>query len=108
MFCILARVLTSQRHSRVFNVLMPFLCVCVCTELYFGGSGITLNERFSAPQTGGYSEDKEAEELTLDRRFSSNRCVFICDSLKAGATQTAVFIFTLLTYENCMMEKLRK
>uniref|UniRef100_A0A7N6BR59 Uncharacterized protein n=1 Tax=Anabas testudineus TaxID=64144 RepID=A0A7N6BR59_ANATE len=36
------------------------------------GQHITLNERFSAPQKGGYSEE-ETEELTLDERFSSNR-----------------------------------
>ncbi|KAM9337758.1 uncharacterized protein ABDE67_019025 [Symphorus nematophorus] len=41
-------------------------------EQYFRNDGITLNERFSAPQKGGYSED-ETEELTLDERFSSNR-----------------------------------
>lgn len=37
--------------------------------------------------------------------------VFIGNSLKAGAIQTAVFIFTSLTYEDCIlvkMEKLRK
>uniref|UniRef100_A0A665UQ63 BCLAF1 and THRAP3 family member 3 n=1 Tax=Echeneis naucrates TaxID=173247 RepID=A0A665UQ63_ECHNA len=39
-------------------------------EQYFRDHGVTLNERFSAPQKG--SED-EAEELTLDERFSSNR-----------------------------------
>ncbi|XP_027130138.1 BCLAF1 and THRAP3 family member 3 [Larimichthys crocea] len=41
-------------------------------EQYFRDDGVTLNERFSAPQKGGYSED-ETEELTLDERFSSNR-----------------------------------
>ncbi|KAM6971299.1 uncharacterized protein LKV04_016940 [Tautogolabrus adspersus] len=41
-------------------------------ELYFRGDGATLNERFSAPQKGGHSEE-EKEELTLDERFSSNR-----------------------------------
>nr|XP_020513717.1 BCLAF1 and THRAP3 family member 3-like isoform X1 [Labrus bergylta] len=41
-------------------------------ELYFRGDGVTLNERFSAPQKGGYLEE-ETEELTLDERFSSNR-----------------------------------
>uniref|UniRef100_A0A8D0AWK6 BCLAF1 and THRAP3 family member 3 n=1 Tax=Sander lucioperca TaxID=283035 RepID=A0A8D0AWK6_SANLU len=41
-------------------------------EQYFRNDGATLNERFSAPQQGGYSEE-ETEELTLDERFSSNR-----------------------------------
>lgn len=41
-------------------------------EQYFRGDGATLNERFSAPQKGGYTEE-ETEELTLDERFSSNR-----------------------------------
>lgn len=41
-------------------------------EQYFRDGGLTLNERFSAPQKGGSSED-ETEELTLDERFSSNR-----------------------------------
>lgn len=41
-------------------------------EQYFRGDGVTLNERFSAPQTGGYAEDG-SEELTLNQRFSSNR-----------------------------------
>lgn len=41
-------------------------------EQYFRDDGVSLNERFSAPQKGGYVED-EAEELTLDERFSSNR-----------------------------------
>lgn len=41
-------------------------------EQYFRGDGVTLNERFSAPQKGGHSEN-ETEELTLDERFSSNR-----------------------------------
>lgn len=39
-------------------------------EQYFQDDGVTLNERFSAPQKGGYSE---TEELTLDERFSSKR-----------------------------------
>lgn len=41
-------------------------------EQYFRGDNFTLNERFSAPQTGGYQEE-ETSELTLDARFSSNR-----------------------------------
>uniref|UniRef100_A0A4W6G2C6 BCLAF1 and THRAP3 family member 3 n=1 Tax=Lates calcarifer TaxID=8187 RepID=A0A4W6G2C6_LATCA len=41
-------------------------------EQYFRDDGVTLNERFSAPQKGGFSEE-ETEELTLDERFSSNR-----------------------------------
>ncbi|CAK6970265.1 BCLAF1 and THRAP3 family member 3 [Scomber scombrus] len=41
-------------------------------EQYFRGDGVSLNERFSAPQKGGYAEE-ETEELTLDERFSSNR-----------------------------------
>ncbi|XP_039646144.1 uncharacterized protein zgc:112982 isoform X3 [Perca fluviatilis] len=41
-------------------------------EQYFRNDGVTLNERFSAPQQGGYSE-ADTEELTLDERFSSNR-----------------------------------
>ncbi|XP_043960976.1 BCLAF1 and THRAP3 family member 3 isoform X1 [Gambusia affinis] len=41
-------------------------------EQYFRGDGVTLTERFSAPQKGGYTED-ELEELTLHQRFSSNR-----------------------------------
>lgn len=46
----------------------------VFAEQYFRGDGVTLNERFSAPQKGSSSED-EPEELTLDERFSSNRYV---------------------------------
>ncbi|XP_029282238.1 BCLAF1 and THRAP3 family member 3 [Cottoperca gobio] len=41
-------------------------------EQYFRDDGVSLNERFSAPQKGGGSED-ETEELTLDERFSANR-----------------------------------
>uniref|UniRef100_A0A3Q0RTG8 Zgc:112982 n=1 Tax=Amphilophus citrinellus TaxID=61819 RepID=A0A3Q0RTG8_AMPCI len=41
-------------------------------EQYFRGDGVTLNERFSAPQKGGYSED-EMEELTLDDGFDTDR-----------------------------------
>ncbi|XP_072234127.1 uncharacterized protein [Leuresthes tenuis] len=41
-------------------------------EQYFRGDGVTLNERFSAPQKAGVSEE-EPEELTLNQRFSSNR-----------------------------------
>uniref|UniRef100_UPI0037E8CBAB BCLAF1 and THRAP3 family member 3 isoform X1 n=1 Tax=Semicossyphus pulcher TaxID=241346 RepID=UPI0037E8CBAB len=41
-------------------------------EQYFRDDGVTLNERFSAPQKEGYAEE-ETEELTLDERFSSNR-----------------------------------
>uniref|UniRef100_A0A671WYE4 Uncharacterized protein n=1 Tax=Sparus aurata TaxID=8175 RepID=A0A671WYE4_SPAAU len=41
-------------------------------EQYFRDGGVTLNERFSAPQKGGFPEE-ETEELTLDERFSSNR-----------------------------------
>lgn len=47
--------------------------VCVCAERYFGGRGITLNERFSAPQKAVFSEDEEPEKLTLNQRFSSNQ-----------------------------------
>ncbi|KAK5610874.1 hypothetical protein CRENBAI_024994 [Crenichthys baileyi] len=39
-------------------------------EQYFKGDGVTLNQRFSAPQKGG--EDK-LEERTLNQRFTSNR-----------------------------------
>ncbi|XP_070842104.1 BCLAF1 and THRAP3 family member 3 [Chaetodon trifascialis] len=41
-------------------------------EQYFRDPGVTLNERFSASQKSSYAED-EAEELTLDQRFSSKR-----------------------------------
>ncbi|XP_034427600.1 BCLAF1 and THRAP3 family member 3 isoform X2 [Hippoglossus hippoglossus] len=41
-------------------------------EQYFRDDGLTLNERFSVPQTSGFSEE-ETVELTLDERFSSNR-----------------------------------
>ncbi|KAM4534472.1 uncharacterized protein PAE49_022665 isoform 3-T3 [Odontesthes bonariensis] len=41
-------------------------------EQYFRGDGVTLNQRFSAPQKAGVSEE-EPEELTLNQRFSSNR-----------------------------------
>ncbi|KAK7877409.1 hypothetical protein WMY93_031896 [Mugilogobius chulae] len=41
-------------------------------DLYFGGEGITLNQRFSAPQRGGH-EDEEPHGLTLSERFSSSR-----------------------------------
>ncbi|XP_072306584.1 uncharacterized protein [Eucyclogobius newberryi] len=41
-------------------------------ELYFGGDRVTLDERFSAPQRGGYEAD-ELHELTLSERFSANR-----------------------------------
>ncbi|KAM9839402.1 uncharacterized protein ACBR49_016430 isoform 5-T5 [Aulostomus maculatus] len=50
-------------------------------ELYFRGDGITLNERFSASQKGGFSED-DVEELTLVERLSSSRgCSLNLDSL---------------------------
>uniref|UniRef100_A0A3Q1CME5 BCLAF1 and THRAP3 family member 3 n=1 Tax=Amphiprion ocellaris TaxID=80972 RepID=A0A3Q1CME5_AMPOC len=43
-------------------------------DQYFRDDGVTLNERFSAPQKGGFpEEEEEVEELTLDQRFSSNR-----------------------------------
>ncbi|XP_070709161.1 BCLAF1 and THRAP3 family member 3 isoform X2 [Pempheris klunzingeri] len=42
-------------------------------EQYFRDDGVTLNERFSAPQKGGYTEVDSGEELTLDERFSSKR-----------------------------------
>lgn len=45
--------------------------VSAATEQYFSGDGLTLSERFSAPQSAELSED--AEELTLNQRFSSNR-----------------------------------
>lgn len=45
------------------------------TEQYFGGGGITLNQRFSAPQAAAFDEDEEAERLTLNQRFSANQCV---------------------------------
>ncbi|XP_034023857.1 BCLAF1 and THRAP3 family member 3 isoform X4 [Thalassophryne amazonica] len=41
-------------------------------DQYFRDSGVSLNERFAAPQKGGYS-DGDLEELTLDERFSSKR-----------------------------------
>lgn len=41
-------------------------------DQYFRDGGVTLNERFSAPQQAGLAED-ESEELTLNQRFSSNR-----------------------------------
>ncbi|XP_047205991.1 BCLAF1 and THRAP3 family member 3 isoform X1 [Girardinichthys multiradiatus] len=41
-------------------------------EQYFKGNGVTLNQRFSAPQKGGHSEDK-LEERTLNQRFTSSR-----------------------------------
>ncbi|XP_008277294.1 uncharacterized protein CXorf23 isoform X2 [Stegastes partitus] len=41
-------------------------------DQYFRDDGVTLNERFSTPQKGGFTEE-EMEELTLDQRFSSNR-----------------------------------
>ncbi|KAF7654405.1 hypothetical protein LDENG_00069850 [Lucifuga dentata] len=41
-------------------------------EQYFRDDGVTLNERFSAPQQGSYHDDG-TEEMTLDERFSSNR-----------------------------------
>uniref|UniRef100_A0AAV2L288 Uncharacterized protein n=1 Tax=Knipowitschia caucasica TaxID=637954 RepID=A0AAV2L288_KNICA len=41
-------------------------------DLYFGGEGISLNERFSASQTEGRTED-EPHEMTLSERFSSKR-----------------------------------
>ncbi|XP_074549589.1 uncharacterized protein LOC141807454 isoform X2 [Halichoeres trimaculatus] len=43
-------------------------------EQYFRSDGPTLNERFSAPQKGGYhQEEEEMGDMTLDERFSSNR-----------------------------------
>uniref|UniRef100_A0A3P8WED5 Uncharacterized protein n=1 Tax=Cynoglossus semilaevis TaxID=244447 RepID=A0A3P8WED5_CYNSE len=45
-------------------------------EHYFRGDSITLNERFSAPQEGGLSEE-EMMELTLDQRFTSHRSVTV-------------------------------
>ncbi|XP_037311285.2 uncharacterized protein zgc:112982 [Pungitius pungitius] len=41
-------------------------------DQYFRGNGLSLNQRFSEPQKGGFHEDG-SEELTLDERFSSNR-----------------------------------
>uniref|UniRef100_A0A3Q3D8U4 Uncharacterized protein n=1 Tax=Hippocampus comes TaxID=109280 RepID=A0A3Q3D8U4_HIPCM len=41
-------------------------------ELYFKGNGITLNQRFSAPQRGDDGEE-EPRGLTLNQRFSSNQ-----------------------------------
>lgn len=41
-------------------------------EQYFRDDGVSLNERFSAPQKGSFPVE-EVEELTLDERFSSNR-----------------------------------
>uniref|UniRef100_A0A3B4HBS2 BCLAF1 and THRAP3 family member 3 n=1 Tax=Pundamilia nyererei TaxID=303518 RepID=A0A3B4HBS2_9CICH len=41
-------------------------------EQYFRGDGITLNQRFSAPQEGSFSEE-EMEELTSDEGFESNQ-----------------------------------
>lgn len=49
------------------------LLACVCAERYFGGRGITLNERFSALQKAVFSEDEGPEKLTLNQRFSSNQ-----------------------------------
>uniref|UniRef100_A0A674MYI5 Zgc:112982 n=1 Tax=Takifugu rubripes TaxID=31033 RepID=A0A674MYI5_TAKRU len=43
-------------------------------EQYFGGGGLTLNERFSAPQAAAFDEDEEAAMLTLNQRFSANQC----------------------------------
>ncbi|XP_051910832.1 BCLAF1 and THRAP3 family member 3 [Hippocampus zosterae] len=40
-------------------------------ELYFKGTGITLDQRFSAPQRGDDGEE-EPRGLTLNQRFSSN------------------------------------
>ena len=66
--------------------LVPCLCFA---EQYFRDEGVTLNERFSAPQKGGYSE-KETEELTLDERFSSSRCVWRCRTGKLFNTYVIV------------------
>lgn len=44
-------------------------------EQYFGGGGITLNQRFSAPQAAAFAEDEEAEKPTLNQRFSAHQCV---------------------------------
>ncbi|XP_067342741.1 BCLAF1 and THRAP3 family member 3 isoform X2 [Channa argus] len=41
-------------------------------EQYFRDDGVTLNERFSAPQKGSCSEE-ELDVLMLDERFTSNR-----------------------------------
>ncbi|XP_012706700.2 BCLAF1 and THRAP3 family member 3 isoform X1 [Fundulus heteroclitus] len=38
-------------------------------EQYFRGDGVSLNERFSAPQKGGHSGE-ELQELTLNQRFN--------------------------------------
>lgn len=53
--------------------LVCFKCVwSAFTEQYFRGDGITLNQRFSAPQEGSFSEE-EMEELTSDEGFDSNQ-----------------------------------
>lgn len=72
--CFLARswIEIEQQILDIFRFLKCFLSAF--TEQYFRNDGATLNERFSAPQQGGYSEE-ETEELTLDERFSSNRYV---------------------------------
>lgn len=66
--CTVKGRLYNQKH-------LLLRCWYVFTEQYFGGRGITLNERFSAPQKVGSSEDKETEKPTLNQRFSSNQCV---------------------------------
>lgn len=66
-------------EPQILDILKFLWCLLsVFTEQYFRDGGVTLNERFSAPQKGGFSEE-ETEELTLDERFSSNRYVTWCD-----------------------------
>uniref|UniRef100_A0A672H618 BCLAF1 and THRAP3 family member 3 n=1 Tax=Salarias fasciatus TaxID=181472 RepID=A0A672H618_SALFA len=61
----------SNMHSGTFAQEIISL-VHQVKDQYFRGGGLTLNQRFSAPPNSSCSED-EAQELTLDRRFSSNR-----------------------------------
>ncbi|KAM6900095.1 uncharacterized protein FYW49_016640 [Xenentodon cancila] len=61
----------SAMHTGTFAQEIIAL-VHLVKDQYFRGDGITLNERFSAPQAGSFPEE-EAAELTLNQRFSSNR-----------------------------------
>ncbi|XP_017296067.1 uncharacterized protein zgc:112982 isoform X2 [Kryptolebias marmoratus] len=56
----------TEMHTGAFTQEIITL-VHYVKDQYFGGDGVTLNQRFSAPQRGG------EEELTLSQRFSSSR-----------------------------------
>lgn len=74
------------------------------TEQYFGGGGITLNERFSAPQAAAFDEDEEAAKLTLNQRFSANQCV---QPFSHEPTNTPALLFTASFFMFSFLQRLQ-